>query len=118
MMSKGRPRLLQKEGHHRHDGFDRWHPTDQGHGLRTELLHKSQDQDLEKESPATEIFTLVKELERRELGMAIIDELQKSIETILRSGKKRVTPPRRTEQESIGSEDSEETREPNTYGLP
>lgn len=115
-MNRGRPRLLQKEGHHRHDGFDRWHPIDQGHGPRTELLHKSQGQG--KESSATEIFTLVKELEERELGNAIIDELQKSIETILRSGKKRVPPPRRTEQESIGKEDSEETREPNTYGLP
>ena len=117
MSRQGRPRLLQKEGHHRHDGVDRWHPEDQGHGSRTELFHKSQEKTIQKESSATEIFALVKELERRELGMAIIDELQKSIETILRSDKKGSTP-RRTEQESIGGDGAEEDREPNTYGLP
>ena len=60
------------------------------------------------------------ELERRELGNSLIDELQKSIETLLanRKPKKELSRARKAEQESIGKDEDKEEREPNTYGLP
>ena len=120
----GRPRLLHKEGYHRHIGFDRWHEIDQSHGSKTNLLHKSevsQTKHIQKEGLAGDIYTLVLELEKRELGHLLINELQKSIETIL-NGRKKPDPElsnaRKPEQESLGKEEADEKREPNTYGLP
>jgi len=120
----GRPKLLHKEGHHRHPGFDRWHGIDQSHGSKTALLHKAEtheEEHLQKNGVAGEIYSLVLELEKRELGHVLINELQKSIETIL-NGRKNPDPElsdaRKPEQESLGKEGADEKREPNTYGLP
>ena len=128
MSQMGRPRLITKDGYHHHGGYGRWHPIDQPHGGKTELLHKEfysemprgdlQNQD----SAAYEIFELVVELEKMQTGRILISELQKSIETLIERNKKkskpRTDPSRKVEQESIGKESAEEDREPNTYGLP
>ena len=124
----GRPRLINKDGHHHHDGYSRWHSVDQPHGNKTDFLHKefsletSRGNTQKKDSAAYEIFELVEELEKMQTGRILITELQKSIETLIernkRKKKPRTDPTKRTEQESIGKEGSEEEREPNTYGLP
>ena len=128
MSQMGRPRLITKDGYHHHDGYSRWHPVDQPHGGKTELLHKafysetSRDNPQNKDSAAYEIFELVVELEKMQTGRILITELQKSIETLIDRNKQkkkpRTDPSRTVEQESIGKEGSEEEREPNTYGLP
>ena len=128
MPQMGRPKLISKEGHHHHDGYGRWHPVEQPHGIRTEVLHKEfsskspREDTQKKDSAAYEIFELVEELEKMQTGRILITELQKSIETLIernkRKKKPRIDPSRKVEQESIGKESSEEEREPNTYGLP
>ena len=127
MAKAGRSKLLQKDGHHRHDGYGRWHPIDQVH--RPDLhdyLHKSEDIPVVKEStrvdgPALEIYNLVLNLEKMEYGKALLFELQNTIQTLLRNRKlqddSRVKREERNEQLAIGGEDAED-REPNTYGLP
>ena len=120
----GRPKLLHKDGYHSHPGYARWHAIDQSHGAKTNILHKESTTPLQKngvsKGPATEIYNLVLELERRELGNSLIDELQKSIETLLanRKPKKELSRARKAEQETIGKDEDKEKREPNTYGLP
>ena len=124
----GRPRLIAKDGHHHHGGYGRWHPTDQSHGSKTELLHKEfysempRSSSRNQDSAAYEIFELVVELEKMQTGRILISELQKSIETLIERNKRkkrpRTDPSRKVEQESIGKESSAEEREPNTYGLP
>ena len=121
----GRPKLLHKDGYHSHPDYTRWHSIDQAHGgNKTNLLNKEKTIPLKKNGassgPATEIYNLVLELEQRELGYALIDELQKSIETLLanRKPKKELSRARKSEQESIGKDEDKEEREPNTYGLP
>ena len=123
----GRPKLLQKDGYHSHSGYGRWHSVDQSHGDRTSLLHKEDDgrvvllkKNNSNDGSAAEIYNLVLELEHREMGHLLIEELQKSIETLLNDRKptKELSRARKTEQESIGKDEDREEREPNTYGLP
>jgi len=128
MPQMGRPRLATKDGYHHHGGYGRWHPTNQRHGNKTELLHKEFYSEMPRgdlrnqDSAAYEIFELVVELEKMQTGRILISELQKSIETLIERNKRKkrpqTDPTKRTEQESIGKEGSEEEREPNTYGLP
>ena len=127
MAKAGRPKLLQKDGHHRHDGYGRWHPIDQVH--RPDLhdhLSKSENIPVVEEptlvaGPALEIYNLVLNLEKMEYGKALLFELQNTIQTLMRNRKlqddSRVKREERNEQSAIGGEDAED-REPNTYGLP
>jgi len=130
MSQMGRPKLINKEGYHSHDGYGRWHPVDQSHGNRTSLFHKEvvPIKDNKTESVATEIYDLVLQLEKMQTGRILISEIQKSIETLVEQNKKkkrkileermRKSPSRGVEQESLGGDGSNEEREPNTYGLP
>ena len=122
MSRTGRPKLMQKEGHHRHDGYGRWHPIDQSHGNKTNLLHKEQLVSKDDDSVAGEIYNLVTELEKMETVSLLVGELQKSIETLIERNKNkprpRTNPAKTVEQETLGKEDSEEERQPNTIGLP
>ena len=90
-MSRGRPSLLHKDGHHRHDGYTRWHPVEQ--------LHSNSSFHKELESPQinsgiiskaknefedyTDIYNLLGDIEKGILSNEIIKELEKSIEIIL-----------------------------------
>ena len=66
----GRPKLLQKDGHHRHDGYGRWHPVDQVHRPDLHIdLQKSDDVlDVsiggDDSGPAYDIYNLVLSLEK------------------------------------------------------
>ena len=121
----GRPKLLQKEGHHFHDGYGRWHPIDQVHRPDLHMdFFKSEDlfiSDPIKTKPALDIYNLVLNLEKMEYGKALLFELQNTIQTLLQNKKLQedIRPKRdeRNEQSAIGGEDAED-REPNTYGLP
>jgi len=121
----GRPKLLQKEGHHFHDGYGRWHSIDQVHRPDLHIdLYKSEDlfsSDSIEVKPALDIYNLVLNLEKMEYGKALLFELQNTIQTLLRNKKLQedARPKReeRNEQSALGGEDSE-GREPNTYGLP
>ena len=126
MSSIGRPKLLQKAGHHRHDGYNRWHPLDQVHRPDLHMeLQKSEDSEepavIASSGPATEIYNLVLALEKMEYGKALLFELQDTISAILKvkqmQREKRYTQDTKNEQSPIGGEDAED-REPNTYGLP
>jgi len=124
----GRPKLLQKDGHHRHDGYSRWHAIDQVHrpDLHT-YLQKSTNVIadipvvIEDSGPAYDIYSLVLSLEKMEYGKALLFELQNTIQTLMQNRKlQEESRPRRedrNEQSAIGGEDAED-REPNTYGLP
>ena len=129
----GRPKLLQKDGHHQHDGCSRWHPVGQVHYPDLHIdLQKSEDAVSEavviedvntatSSGPALEIYNLVLNLEKMEYGKALLFELQNTIQTLMQNRKlqEEARPRRedRTEQSAIGGEDAED-REPNTYGLP
>ena len=122
----GRPKLLQKDGHHRHDGYGRWHAVDQVHrpDLHIDLLQKSDVLDVsigDDSGPAYDIYNLVLSLEKMEYGKALLFELQNTIQTLMQNRKlQEESRPRRedrNEQSAIGGEDAED-REPNTYGLP
>ena len=126
MAKAGRPKLLQKDGHHRHDGYERWHSIDQAHYPDLhEYLHKSEEVEVtvsEMETgPALEIYNLILDLEKMEYGNSLLFELQNSIQAILAAKKmqqtKRPTQEVREEQSALGAADAED-REPNTYGLP
>ena len=125
----GRPKLLQKDGHHQHDGYSRWHPVGQAHypDLHTDL-QKSEDAVtvdvpavVTDSGPAYDIYSLVLNLEKMEYGKALLFELQNTIQTLMQNRKlQEESRPKRehkTEQSAIGGEDAED-REPNTYGLP
>jgi len=130
MSKAGRPKLLQKEGHHRHDGYGRWHLISQAHHPDLhEYLHKSDevaeitsDILMMEASPALDIYNLILDLEKMEYGNALLFELQNSIQAILRAKKmqqtKRPTQEVRNEQSALGDANDTEDREPNTYGLP
>lgn len=123
----GRPKLLQKDGHHRHDGYGRWHPVDQVHRPDLHIdLQKSDDVlDVsiggDDSGPAYDIYNLVLSLEKMEYGKALLFELQNTIQTLMQNKQlqEESRPKRedRNEQSAIGGEDAED-REPNTYGLP
>ena len=122
----GRPKLLQKDGHHRHDGYGRWHAVDQVHcpDLHIDLLQKSDVLDVsigDDSGPAYDIYNLLLSLEKMEYGKALLFELQNTIQTLMQNRKlqEESRPKRedRNEQSAIGGEDAED-REPNTYGLP
>ena len=121
----GRPKLLQKDGHHQHDGYSRWHPIGQAHYPDLHMdLQKSEDVVVDSATssgPALDIYNLVLNLEKMEYGKALLFELQNTIQTLMQNKKlqEEVRPQRdhRPEQSAIGNEDAED-REPNTYGLP
>jgi len=124
----GRPKLLQKDGHHRHDGYGRWHAIDQVHrpDLHIDLQKSKDDVSVipvvaEDSSPAYDIYSLVLSLEKMEYGKALLFELQNTIQTLMQNRKlqeeSRPTREHKNEQSAIGGEDAED-REPNTYGLP
>jgi len=121
----GRPKLLQKDGHHRHDGYGRWHAIDQVHRPDLHIdLQKSNVLDMsigDDSGPAYDIYNLVLSLEKMEYGKALLFELQNTIQTLMQNRKlqEESRPKRedRNEQSAIGGEDAED-REPNTYGLP
>jgi len=123
----GRPKLLQKDGYHRHDGYGRWHTIDQVHRPDLHLdLQKSDDifpasLAVEDSGPAYVIYNLIVSLEKMEYGKALLFELQNTIQTLMQNRKlqEESRPKRedRNEQSAIGGEDAED-REPNTYGLP
>ena len=122
----GRPKLLQKDGHHQHDGYSRWHPIDQAHKPDLHIdLQKSEDVFAvsigDDAGPAYDIYNLVLSLEKMEYGKALLFELQNTIQTLMQNRKLQEESRRkredRNEQSAIGNEDAED-REPNTYGLP
>ena len=121
----GRPKLLQKEGHHFHDGYSRWHAIDQVHrpDLHLDIYKSIDNESIEsmESGPALDIYNLVLNLEKMEYGKALLFELQNTIQTLLRNKKLqnevRLKRDERNEQSAIGGQDAED-REPNTYGLP
>ena len=64
MGKAGRPRLLQKDGFHRHDGYDRLHPLNQMHrpDLHAELGITDAPQLVIKDNTAGEIHDLISKL--------------------------------------------------------
>jgi len=132
MGKAGRPKLLQKDGYHRHDGYDRLHPIDQFHRPDIHTAFSVADgprisgvssiaieNDL-----AKSVYSLLSELEdveRREVGTALVVELQKSIATLLQGRRKKrktiANSETRPEQVALG-DNEDERREPNTIGLP
>jgi hypothetical protein len=122
----GRPKLLQKDGHHRHDGYSRWHSINQSHkpDLHINLQKSNAVADIfigDDSGPAYKIYNLVLSLEKVEYGKALLFELQNTIQTLMQNKKlqeeSRPKREHRNEQLAIGGEDAED-REPNTYGLP
>jgi len=123
----GRPKLLQKDGHHHHDGYGRWHPINQSHHPDLHVdLQKSEDvlsdiSVVEDSGAAYDIYNLVLSLEKMEYGKALLFELQNTIQTLMQNRKlqeeSRAKREDRNEQLAIGGDDAED-REPNTYGLP
>ena len=121
----GRPKLIQKEGHHFHDGYGRWHSIDQIHrpDLHLDIYKSIDNESIESvdSGEALDIYNLVLNLEKMEYGNSLLFELQNSIHAILAAKKmqetKRPTQEIKNEQSAIGGPDAED-REPNTYGLP
>ena len=90
-MPRGRPNLLHKDGHHQHNGYNRWHSVDQNHSdpsfhkslespsfavrLVTEMKNEFEDY--------TDIYNLLGDIEKGILSNEIIKELEKSIEILL-----------------------------------
>ena len=117
MSSVGRPRLDQKDGYHRHDGYDRLHPVEQHHWGN---LHKSTD-----DATAVELVALlegIERLEKQDIGSEMLLELEKSIETLLRIKRAKANHngrgnDQREEQSALGDTEGE-VREPNTIGVP
>ena len=121
----GRPKLIQKEGHHFHDGYGRWHSIDQIHrpDLHLDIYKSIDNESIESvdSGEALDIYNLVLNLEKMEYGKALLFELQNTIQTLLRNKKLqneiKVKQEVRYEQSALGGADAE-NREPNTYGLP
>ena len=91
-MARGRPSLLHKDGHHRHTGYERWHPVDQSHSdasfhksletssVTTNLVSKMK----EEFQDYTDIFNLLVDIEKGILSNEIIKELEQSIEILVK----------------------------------
>ena len=132
MGKAGRPKLLQKDGHHRHDGYDRLHPIEQFHrpdlhtafGVATGTRANQEVSVLLKDGLAHSVHSLIsglEEIEKYEIGTELVVELQKSIATLLSSRRKKrktvANSETRPEQGALG-DNEQERREPNTIGLP
>ena len=132
MGKAGRPKLLQKDGFHRHDGYDRLHPIEQFHrpDLHTAFdvangpRINQENSVFLKDDLAHSVHSLIsglEEIEKYEIGTELVVELQKSIATLLSSRRKKrktvANSETRPEQVAIG-DNEEERREPNTIGLP
>ena len=132
MGKAGRPKLLQKDGFHRHDGYDRLHPIEQFHrpDLHTafDVVNgprvTQENSVFLKDGLAHSVHSLIsglEEIEKYEIGTALVVELQKSIATLLSSRRKKrktvANSETRVEQSAIG-DNEQERREPNTIGLP
>ena len=132
MGKAGRPKLLQKDGYHRHDGYDRLHPIEQFHRPDLHTAFDITDgprfnQEVSiflKDDLAQSVHSLIsglEEIEKYEIGTALVVELQKSIATLLSSRRKKrktvANSETRPEQVAIG-DNEQERREPNTIGLP
>ena len=117
MSKMGRPRLDQKEGFHRHDGYDRLHPIEQHHwmDLHEDSIKKSNDAD-EGESAAVEIVQLLDDIEtlqKQDVG----NEMIKRAKANNRHNNNNKLKDPREEQSALGDNEGE-VREPNTIGLP
>ena len=129
MGKAGRPRLLQKDGFHRHDGYDRLHPLNQMHRpyLHAELGITDAPQLVIKDNTAGEIHDLISKLEnfeKQDEGILLLEEVQKSIHALLAARRERMNrkgkvsnQETRHEQAALGDNETE-AREPNTIGLP
>ena len=129
MGKAGRPRLLQKDGFHRHDGYDRLHPLNQMHrpDLHAELGITDAPQLVIKDNVAVEVHDLISKLEdveKHDEGILLLEEVQKSIHALLAARKERMkrkgkvsNQDARPEQVALGDNETE-IREPNTIGLP
>ena len=87
----GRPKLIQKEGHHFHDGYSRWHAIDQVHrpDLHLDIYKSIDNESIEsmESGSALDIYNLVSNIEKMEYGKALLFELQNTIQTLLRNKK-------------------------------
>lgn len=130
MGKAGRPRLLQKEGFHRHDGYDRLHPLYQIHrpDLHAEFDITDAPQLIIKDNVAGEVHDLISKLEyleKHDEGILLLEEVQKSIHALLQARRERMKRKgKMSNQEShpelqvaLG-DNVTEIREPNTIGLP
>lgn len=130
MSKTGRPRLDQKEGFHRHEGYDRLHPIEQHHwmDLHEDSIQKSNEPDQSSEA-AVEIVQLldsIETLQKQDIGNEMLLELEKSIQTLLEikrakannrhKNNHKLRDPR--EEQSVLGDTEGEVREPNTIGLP
>ena len=129
MGKAGRPRLLQKDGFHRHDGYDRLHPLNQMHrpDLHAEFGIMDAPQLVIKDDIAGEVHQLISKLEDLEKhgeGILLLEEVRKSIHALVAARRERMkrkgkvsNQEARLEQVALGDNDTE-AREPNTIGLP
>jgi len=129
MGKAGRPRLLQKDGFHRHEGYDRLHPLNQMHrpDLHAEFDIMNAPQFVMKDNIAGETHQLIsrlEDLEKHDEGILLLEEVQKSIHTLLAARRERMKRKGKVsnqlpapEQVALGDHETE-AREPNTIGLP
>ena len=125
-MPRGRPKLIQKDNFHSHEGYERWHPIDQSHSDSS--FHKNLIEDsITKQNiitPSTlaeakeefedysDIYKTLLDIEKGIVSNEILKELSTSIDILLKAGASETTTPSRTKK--VGVTDAPERRGPQT----
>ena len=125
-MPRGRPKLIQKDNFHSHEGYERWHPIDQSHSDSS--FHKNLIEDsITKQNiitPSTlaeakeefedysDIYKTLLDIEKGIVSNEILKELSTSIDILLKAGASETTTPSRTKK--VGVTDAPERRGPHT----
>ena len=93
-MPRGRPKLVQKDNFHTHEGYARWHPIDQVHSNSTfhksiGLIHDIVPQETLSEAKEefedySDIYKALQDIEKGIVNSEILGELSASIDILLK----------------------------------
>ena len=121
-MPRGRPKLIQKENFHTHEGYARWHPIDQVHSDSTfhksiGLIHDIVPQETLSEAKEefedySDIYKVLTDIEKGIINNEILAELSTSIDILLKAGTSETQTPSRTKE--VGVTDAPNRRGPQT----
>ena len=121
-MPRGRPKLVQKDNFHTHEGYARWHPIEQVHsdstfhksiGLTHDIVPQETLSEAKEEfEDYSDIHKALQDIEKGIINSEILGELSASIDILLKAGASETTTPTATKK--AGVTDAPSRRGPQT----
>ena len=110
-MPRGRPKLIQKDNAHTHQGYARWHPIDQIHSnpnfhkslrIDNEIVpSKTLSQAKEEFEDYSDIYKTLLDIEKGIISYEILNELSVSINILMKAGASETTTPTKTKKAGV-----------------